>query len=235
MKTAHGSGRLPRMAIGLVGLLVVCWFAIGNAFADPVAKALKVAGDVSVTHSGSDSTVKVGTTFDVGDAIKTGKGARVRLQFIDGSVVSFAESTTIQIEQFDYNSGDKSRNVILGLAEGIINAVATKSTTGAFNYRVHSGDVYSAVRGTEWFADTVDAPLRVAVLTGQVEVGAAAGQPAQVPAGKYVDATPQGPGPVQTTPDDMLNALLAAVADVAAPTVPKTQQERNNKGGGGRR
>jgi hypothetical protein len=235
MKTAHGLGRLPRSAIGLVGLLVFCWLAMGDAFADPVATAVKVTGDVTLTHSGKDTAVAVNTTLEVGDVVKTGKGARLRLKFVDGSIMSFAESTTVQIEQFDYNSGDQSRNVILGLAEGIVNAVATKSTNGAFNYRVHSGDVYSAVRGTEWFADTVDAPLRVAVLTGQVEVGAAAGQPAQVPAGKYVDATPQGPGPVRPTPGDMLNGLLAAVADVAAPTVPKTQQERNSKGGGGGR
>jgi hypothetical protein len=56
-----------------------------------------------------------------------------------------------------------------------------------------------------------------------------------VPPGKYVDATPQGPGPVRTTPGAMLNGLLAAVADVAAPTAPKTDQERNSKGGGGGR
>jgi hypothetical protein len=176
--------------------------------------------------------VRADTTFEVGDVIETGRGARLRLQFIDGSIVSFAEKTKFKIEQFDYNSSNQSRNVILGLADGIINAVATKSAGGEFNYRIHNGDVYSAVRGTEWFADTDDAPLRVAVVSGQVEVGAAAGQPAQVPAGNYVDATPAGPGPVRPTPPDMLSALVAAVADTAAPA--KAPEERNSKGGGHR-
>jgi hypothetical protein len=225
-------GGLPRSVIGLVVFSVLAAFTMADALAASVAKAVKVAGDVTVTHNGSDTSVKVDTTFEVGDVVETGRGARLRLEFIDGSVMSFAERTTIKIEQFDYNAGDRSRNVLLGLAEGIVNAVATKSPTGAFSYRIHSGDVYSAVRGTEWFADTEDAPLRVAVLTGQVEVGAAAGQPAQVPAGNYVDATPQGPGPVRPTPSDMLSALKAAVADVAAPKAP----DRNGKnGGGGRR
>lgn len=227
----RGAGGRARWAIGLAAVLCCCLLTMGVALAAPVAKAVKIAGDVTVTHAGSDGAVRAGTTFEVGDVITTGRDARVRLEFIDGSVVSFAAKTRITIEQFDYNSADKSRNVILGLAEGIVNAVATKSTGGAFNYRVHSGDVYSAVRGTEWFADTEDAPLRVAVVSGQVEVGAA-GQPAQVPAGNYVDATPQGPGPVRPTPPEMLSALQAAVADIAAPRPP---QDRNGKGGGGGR
>ena len=231
MATRHGTGR-PRPAIAFAVCAVCSMFAMSQAFADPVAKAIKVAGEVTATHNGSNETVAIDTVFDVGDVVKTGKGARLRLKFVDGSIVSFAETTTITIEQFDYNSGNQSRNVVLNIASGIINAMATKAASGQFNYRVHSGDVYSAVRGTEWFADTADAPMRVAVLTGQVEVGAAAGQPAQVPAGSYVDATPQGPGPVRPTPAAMLSALVAAVADVSAPKPP---QERNSKSGGGHR
>ena len=158
MKTGNDSGRLPRSAIGAVGLALFSIVAMGAAFADPAAKALKVAGDVTVIDGGSDSTVRVGTTFEVGDVIETGRDSRLRLQFIDGSVVSFAARTTIKIEQFDYNSGEQSRNVVLDLAEGIVNAAATKSASGEFNYRIHNGDVYSAVRGTEWFADADDAP-----------------------------------------------------------------------------
>lgn len=232
MAIRHDIGRL-RWAIHLIAFTSLCLLMIGDALADPVAKALKVSGEVTVTHGGNTQTVAVGSAFDVADVIKTGKGARLKLQFIDGSQMRFAENTTIAVEQFAYDSGNQSRNVLLGLVEGIVNTVATKSSAGSSDYRIHTANVYSAVRGTEWFADAEDAPLRVAVLSGQVEVGATAGQPAQVPAGSYVDATPQGPGPVRPTPAAMLNALLAAVADAAPPATPQPPKERNSKGGGG--
>ena len=153
MAIRHGMGK-PGAAIRLIGLVVLSLLMMGDAFADPVAKVVKLTGEVTLTHNGSDRAVTVDTALNVGDVVKTGARARLRLKFIDGSILSFAEQTTISIEQFDYNSGSQSRNVILNIAGGIINAAATKSASGDFNYRVHHGDVYSAVRGTEWFADT---------------------------------------------------------------------------------
>src|SRR5690348_16219779 len=108
MAIRHSIGIL-RSATCLIAFAIFWLFMISDVFADPVAKALKVSGEVTATHGGSNETVEVGSTFDIGDVIKTGKGARLRLQFIDGSQMRFAENTTITVEQFAYDPGSQTR------------------------------------------------------------------------------------------------------------------------------
>src|SRR4051794_35549006 len=99
----------------------------GRLFAAGFAgQAVKTLGDVRATRDGADLSVGPGTALQLGDVIKTGAGARLRLRFVDGSILTLGENTTLSIDIFAVDATNKSRTVILTLLSGIVNAAAAK-------------------------------------------------------------------------------------------------------------
>jgi hypothetical protein len=191
----------------------------GSALADFVGQATKVTGDVKVSRDGADLPVSVGTAFQLGDVIRTGPGARLRVRFIDGSILTFAQTTTLSIDIFSIDSSNKSRSVILTMLQGIVDAAAAKSGESKFDYEIHTGSGYSAVRGTEWIVAAQPATTSVFVISGMVEVGTASGggKPVLVDRGKWVKVGLQtGVGTIQPTTPDVLQPMLDATGDTAS-------------------
>jgi len=192
-------------------LVIIVGTALAAGF---VGQAVKVLGDVRITRDGADMTAGPGTALQLGDLIKTGPGARMRLRFVDGSILTLGENTQLSIDIFAVDGTNKSRTVILTLLSGIVNAAAAKSGEDKFDYQIKTANAYSAVRGTKWIVNTPKGSTGVYVLNGQVEVGAATAQPVLVPAGSWASVDPQGKlSPVQPTTPAMLQPLLDATSD----------------------
>jgi len=206
-------------------LVIIVGAALAAAF---VGQAVKVLGDVRITRDGTDITVGPGTALQLGDLIKTGAGARMRMRFVDGSILTLGENTQLSIDVFAIDGTNKSRTVILTLLGGIVNAAAAKSGEDKFDYQIKTANAYSAVRGTKWIVDAPKGSTGVYVLNGQVEVGAATAQPVLVPAGSWASVDAQGKlSPVAPTTPAMLQPLLDATSDNGGaasppPTTPTT-------------
>jgi ferric-dicitrate binding protein FerR (iron transport regulator) len=207
--------------------------AIGSALAAGfVGQAVKVLGTVQINRDGADMSVGPGTALQLGDVIKTGPGARLRLRFVDGSILTLGENTSLSIDIFAVDGTNKSRTVVLTLINGIVNAAAAKSGEDKFDYQIKTANAYSAVRGTKWIVDAPKGATGVYVLNGQVEFGTGTGQPALIPAGSYSSVDAQGKlSPVAPTTPQMLQPLLDATADnggggaplpTTTPTTPTT-------------
>jgi hypothetical protein len=215
------------------GLFVFCLsisvlvYGAGGS-ADPIAKADKVKGDVKVTRPSGDQPVTPGFNFLLQDVVTTGAGGRVRIHFADDSMVTLAEQSSLQINQFALNPSVPSRKVLLTALSGIVNAAATKSETGAFDYRIRAANVYSAVRGTNWVLALQPALTAVYVLEGRVEVGTTNGNRIVVDAGFFVTVDGSGKmSKVQPIPPATLQQIQSAT-DVAgisdAPAAPAPVQ-----------
>lgn len=227
----HSVAHRAATAAALVCLCLAV--AIGSALAAGfVGQAVKILGTVNITRDGADMPVGPGTALQLGDVIKTGPGARMRLRFVDGSILTLGENTSLSIDIFAVDGTNKSRTVILTLLDGIVNAAAAKSGEDKFDYQIKTANAYSAVRGTKWIVDAPKGATGVAtgvyVLNGQVELGTGAGQPALIPAGSYSTVDAQGKlAPVAPTTPEMLQPLLDATSDSgggapAPTTVPTT-------------
>ncbi|HEY4163435.1 MAG TPA: FecR family protein [Dongiaceae bacterium] len=211
-------------------LLAVAFICIANFIsvktsesADFVGQATKVTGDVRVQRDGADMPVSVGTALQLGDVIRTGAGARLRVRFIDGSILTFAQTTTLSIDIFSVDPSNKSRSVILTMLQGIVDAAAAKSSENKFDYEIHTGSGYSAVRGTEWIVAAQPATTSVFVISGLVEVGANASgsKPVLVNRGNWVKIGLQtGLGPVQPTTPSVLQPMLDATGETASLNTP---------------
>jgi hypothetical protein len=209
--------RLVVAAVFCVSALLLTSEAFAAAF---VAQAVKVRGDVRISREGAgDMSVSQGTALQLGDVIKTGAGARLRLRFVDGSILALGENTQLSIDLFAVDAANKSRTVVLTVLQGIVNAAAAKSGENKFDYQIKTANGYSAVRGTKWIVALQQAVMSVYVLTGTVEVGANAGTPAMVNGGQWGSVGADGAvsKPEPTTPQ-MLQPVLDATSDTVGLT-----------------
>ena len=253
----HAFGRRAALALGFGGALFM--LARRLLAAGFVGQAVKTLGDVRISREGADITAGPGTALQLGDVIKTGAGARLRLRLVDGSILTLGENTSLSIDIFAVDGTNKSRTVVMTLLNGIVNAAAAKSGEDKFDYQIKTANAYSAVRGTKWIVGSRDGVTGVYVLNGQVELGAGAGKPVLIPAGSWSSADAQGKlSPIAPTTPEMLQVLLDATSDnggggvAPPPTTPQPTQmpslpapdqnpdyqralRKNDNGGGGGR
>jgi uncharacterized membrane protein YgcG len=196
---------------------------ISQAFAAAfVAQAVKTRGDIRITRDGSDIGCSMGTAIQLGDVIKTGPGARLRLRFVDGSILALGENTKLSVDLFAVDAANKSRTVVLTVLEGIVNAAAAKSGESKFDYQIKTASGYSAVRGTKWIVGFQQALMTVYVLNGTVEMGGnGANPPVLINTGQWgaIDGAGALSPPTPTTPEQ-LKPVLDATDDNAMNTVP---------------
>jgi hypothetical protein len=218
----HTLSTAQRQWVAVVLCVSVILLASEAFAAGFVAQAVKTRGDIRITRDGGDMSCSMGTALQLGDVIKTGPGARLRLRFVDGSILALGENTTLSVDLFAVDAANKSRTVVLTVLEGIVNAAAAKSGESKFDYQIKTANGYSAVRGTKWIVAFQQALMTVYVLNGQVEVGIEGGTAgAMVNAGQWGSVDAGGAiSPVQPTTPELLKPVLDATSDTAMNTVP---------------
>jgi hypothetical protein len=208
------TGRLLVAAVLCVSVIFLASHAFAAAF---VAQAVKTRGDIRITRDGSDMSCGQGTALQLGDVIKTGPGARLRLRFVDGSILTLGENTKLSVDLFAVDAANKSRTVVMTVLEGIVNAAAAKSGENKFDYQIKTDIGYSAVRGTRWIVGFQQALMTVYVLNGTVEMGVEGGKPpVLINTGQWGSIDAAGAlSPVQPTTPEMLKPVLDATDDTA--------------------
>jgi len=134
------------------------------AWADPVCEVVAVRGEALV----GAQQLQLGQHLDVGTEIRTGAEGRVRLKFVDGSVLVVADRSTLKIRRFDVEgSGTRHASFVLDL--GLIGQTVQPQSGGSWEVRTPTA--VTAVRGTEFMVE-VGANLATAVnvQSGQVSV-----------------------------------------------------------------
>jgi hypothetical protein len=218
----HSLRAAERFLVAAVFCIVATLLASQAFAAAFVAQAVKTRGDIRITRDGSDISCSMGTAIQLGDVIKTGPGARLRLRFVDGSILSLGENTKFSIDLFAVDATNKSRTVVLTVLEGIVNAAAAKSGENKFDYQIKTPSGYSAVRGTKWIVGFRQSLMGVYVLNGTVEMGANSGKPPlMLNSGQWGSIDAAGAlSPVQQTTPAILKAVTEATDDTAMNTTP---------------
>jgi dihydroxyacetone kinase DhaKLM complex PTS-EIIA-like component DhaM len=213
------TGPLVIAAVLLVSMLFLASDAFAAAF---VAQAVKTRGDIRITRDGGDMSCSQGTALQLGDLIKTGAGARLRLRFVDGSILTLGENTKLSIDLFAVDAANKSRTVVLTVIEGIVNAAAAKSNENKFDYQIKTASGYSAVRGTRWIVGFQQALMTVYVLNGTVEMGGNGDKPpVLINTGQWGSIDAAGAlSPVTPTTPEQIKPVLEATDDTATNTPP---------------
>ena len=162
-----------RHAYGLaVILLALLW-------ADPLlAQGVRAIGSVSALvgdcvvsrfGGGAAQPLTVGTELYEGDSVRTADGARLKLEFIDGSVVQLGEGTELALDWFLYAPEEQTQNVLLRASAGIFRVIA-KLVLPRSAFAVQTATAAASVRGTDWITEATPGATAIVVLDGQVGV-----------------------------------------------------------------
>src|SRR5262245_32595092 len=174
--TRRNSGRAGnmygRIAQSLGILLLVVWSTPSPAQAPPsIGTVDALVGEGTVIRFGQTaaSPLAVGAELYEGDRIRTEAGARLRLAFIDGTVVQLGESTDLVLDWFLVAPDVNTQNVLLRVSSGIFRVILELVLPRAA-FEVQTSTAVATVRGTDWISEaTPDATATVA-LEGQVAI-----------------------------------------------------------------
>lgn len=157
----------PRRRAGLALWLALCLAA--PAWAAPVGEVVALRGFASLVVDGVTRPLKLGGQVEPGWEIRTAKPGRVKLKFIDGSVMVIGDASRLKIERFQAPAGGKGRDAGFFLDVGLVNQVVAPSPDG--QWRMRTPSAVTAVRGTAFMVEVnPDKVTDVHIETGAVSV-----------------------------------------------------------------
>jgi ferric-dicitrate binding protein FerR (iron transport regulator) len=139
------------------------------------ARAIGTVGDLVgrclVTSHGETEARPLSARAEIyeGDRIRTGTGARLRLELIDGSVVQLGEQTDLTLDWFLRAPDLGSQNVLLRVSAGIFRAIVELALPRSA-FEVQTATAVASVRGTDWIAEAAADATAIVALDGRVAV-----------------------------------------------------------------
>ena len=114
----------------------------GAAFAEPVATVVALRGKAMIERGGKklDAQPKLG--IELQDTVATTEGGRIKLLFIDDSVLTLAEKSRMSIDTFVHSRSDRGKS-LFNLLDGKMRAVVGKT-----RFEVKTPTAVAAARGT---------------------------------------------------------------------------------------
>jgi hypothetical protein len=158
-----------RIGIG-VGCAAFLLFGVTQALAGApaVGKVVAIKGTASIGHSGAQVKAQVRGEIFASDTVRTGAGSRAKLLFIDDSVLTLSENSTLVVQEFIDGQGKQGRS-IYNLLDGKL-----RSVVGKTKFEVRTPTAVAAARGTVIFFEVGklnnESYSRIICLEGKVEV-----------------------------------------------------------------
>jgi ferric-dicitrate binding protein FerR (iron transport regulator) len=106
-----------------------------------------------------------------GDRLRTLEGAKLRIDFADGSELVLGDNSILAVSRYAPGAGEG----LLELVAGIVRTALSRSTAWR-RFDVRSQNAVASARSTEWIVTTSAGGDAVFVVTGQVAVSAAGSQ-----------------------------------------------------------
>jgi hypothetical protein len=151
-----------------ISLLATGLWIPGLGLASPVAEVIALRGGAAMVVEGRTSAVAVGTPVEPNSEIRTASPGRVKLRFIDGSVLIVSDGSTLRVDQFQIDPSDGARRASFSLDIGLI---SQKVAPSAGSWTVRTPSAVTAVRGTEYVIEvTPELTTEVNVKSGSVAV-----------------------------------------------------------------
>lgn len=136
----------------------------------PPATVSFVQGTAELGSGGKWQPVKLGSAVAEGESLRTGKGARIELTFVDGSRFRVGSSAEVVMTKAGF-AGKARESVSMKLLVGRAWASVAKSSGAASNFHVETTNAVAGVRGTSFAVlASGDASALVRVYSGAVGV-----------------------------------------------------------------
>jgi len=201
-----------RIAVA-VGILCAALF-LGHSFLlaqeKAVGKVVAMEGRASITRQGKNIPAALLAEIYPADTVVTARGSKLKILFIDDSILALGGRSKIIIEKFLYQGkekkGEASFNLTLGKARALLGKAHLKDSL----YEIKTPTAIAGVRGTHFIVWVVSARLtQILVLSGEVEVRDIAGIGKQVLKENFASRVTSGeaPGSAYTPEPEEVNRL----------------------------
>ena len=161
-----------RIALRFGIVLLLLWSTPSPAQAPAsIGTVGALVGDCSVIRFGQSgaSALAVGTELYEGDRVRTEAGARLKLEFADGTVVQLGESTDLVLDWFLYAPDVNTQSTLLSVSSGIFRVILELVLPRAA-FEVQTATAVATVRGTDWITEVTPEATAIVALDGQVAV-----------------------------------------------------------------
>ena len=145
---------MKRLAISSMVLMLLCFISQSAPAAD-VAMARKLSGEVACRTGARSNYVPLvsGAAMREGDWVRTGKNGWIELALSDGSTITLANNSELELTRLNTDNG--KREGIFKLAQGKLRASVVKLAGKQADFKVRSGTSVAGVKGTEFLMMTV--------------------------------------------------------------------------------
>ena len=147
-----------------------------------IGSVSELVGRCLVSRNGETEArpLTLGAELYEGDSVRTSDGAKLKLEFIDGSVVQLGEGTDLALDWFLHAPEEQTQNVLLQASAGIFRVIAELLLPRSA-FVVQTATAAASVRGTDWIVEAAPGATAIVVLDGQVAVrNVAAAVPGEV-------------------------------------------------------
>ena len=217
MNTSKPNRSFSAIALASLVALALVLTAITAQAAPRVGTVTIIKGKATVTRQNRKTQkIKVGTPIYQNDNIKTAVGGKLRVVFIDRSIISVGSNSSLTITEYVFSPAKKERAGGIRLAWGKVKCFVNNLTGyRKKKFEVRTNTAVIGVRGTIFLVEYTDAMTKVAAFENAIEVVILESQAVrQVLAGSGVEILPSAQpgepptvsGPIQLTPE-LIDAL----------------------------
>ncbi len=165
------SMKMTSSMASILGTLFLSVVIPVRAFAQPVpaGNIAAIAGNASIVRQGASVEPETGAPVYGDDAITTGNTGKMRILFVDNSVISIGPNARINIDR--YVSTPSKRSVLLSMVRGKARFLISKISNILNTYDIHTVTAIIGIRGTDFVIDASDGQkTAVYVINGSVNL-----------------------------------------------------------------
>ncbi len=136
------------------------------AFAYPIGNVVSFTGQIWIKRNGKVFIPSIGTAILRNDTALTGTDGRMRILFVDNSVINIGSNSEINMAH--YESTPSKRNVLLSMIKGKVRFFISKVTNIFNTYDIHTITAIIGIRGTNFIVDASHGMTGLYVIGGIV-------------------------------------------------------------------
>ena len=159
----------PVVVLGLLSVLPST--AAHAQQAKSIGQVTALEGKVTVLHQGKFAPEPLTLQKPVfqEDIIETDRASKVRITLTDGTVISLAEQSRLELKQFSHDARQQTRSGRLAISLGIFRAIL-KEMIPSSTIEVITPTTVAAIRGTDLMGEVTVDSTAIVVLEGTVAV-----------------------------------------------------------------
>lgn len=145
-----------------------------------------VEGKATILRNGQTLDANMGDKIENKDVISTQVNSKIKITFIDNTIVTIGKESSLNIEEYIFNTSTKEAKTELNVLKGAFHTITGeigKVNPDKFKLKTKSASI--GIRGTEFYGDEnriVCTQGRIIVLSNSVSV--------DVPSGNYINIFP---------------------------------------------